>query len=205
MLAVKPLAPFAALDQYFFPVASTLTLYPQETLNLNIEASVVTVVRQGTFKIERIHSEILIAISPSPMIIGLAGLFNTLGEPHQLTAVTQCEVYQLKGEQCRALLDQHQLWQDAFHWVSWLFKVQQIRDGQLIGKSSYSQIRATLQAMSDWDESLRERVGVMNHIQQRTHISRSVIAEVLAALRAGKYIEMNKGKLVSVNRLPLEY
>ncbi|MEJ5074047.1 helix-turn-helix domain-containing protein [Enterobacter ludwigii] len=205
MLAVKPLSAFAVLDQYFFPVASTLTLYPQQTLNLHTEASLVTVVRQGTFKIERTHPEILIAISPSPMIIGLAGVFHAIGEPYQLTALTQCEVYQLKCEQCRALLNQHQLWQDAFHWVSWLFKVQQIRDGELIGKNSYSQIRATLQAMSAWDESLRERVGVMNHIQQRTHISRSVIAEVLAALRAGKYIEMNKGKLVSVNRLPLEY
>ncbi|MCM2953495.1 helix-turn-helix domain-containing protein, partial [Escherichia coli] len=40
---------------------------------------------------------------------------------------------------------------------------------------------------------------------QRTRISRSVVAEVLAALRKGGYIEMNKGKLVAINRLPSEY
>ena len=74
-----------------------------------------------------------------------------------------------------------------------------------MGQSTYKQIRASLQLMANWNESLRAKVGVINYIQQRTHISRSVIAEVLAALRAGNYIEMSKGKLLSVNRLPLEY
>ncbi|HHL7389265.1 helix-turn-helix domain-containing protein, partial [Escherichia coli] len=54
-------------------------------------------------------------------------------------------------------------------------------------------------------EELRSRIGVMNYIHQRTRISRSVVAEVLAALRKGGYIEMNKGKLVAINRLPSEY
>jgi CRP-like cAMP-binding protein len=205
MLAVKPLSAFEALDLHFYPTASSLTLHPQDTLTMNTDASLITVMRQGTFKIERIEGALLVAISPSPLIFGLAGLLDSLGERYQLTALTQCEVYQLKGSQCKALLDKHQLWRDAFHWVSWMNKAQEARDVQLIGKSSYSQIRATLQVMSGWGDSLRAQVGVMNYIQQRTHISRSVIAEVLAALRAGSYIEMNKGKLVSVNRLPLEY
>ncbi len=74
---------------------------------------------------------------------------------------------------------------------------------QLIGHNSYEQIRATLLSMIDWNEELRSRIGVMNYIHQRTR--RSVVAEVLAALRKGGYIEMNKGKLVAINRLPSEY
>ncbi|MNN87625.1 putative DNA-binding transcriptional regulator [compost metagenome] len=81
----------------------------------------------------------------------------------------------------------------------------ELRDLQLIGNNSYDQIRATLISMMKWDELLRSRVGVMNYIHQRTRISRSVVAEVLAALRKGGYIEMNKGKLVNINRLPFEY
>ena len=77
---------------------------------------------------------------------------------------------------------------------------------QLIGHNSYEQIRAKLLlSMIDWNEELRSRIGVMNYIHQRTRISRSVVAEVLAALRKGGYIEMNKGKLVAINRLPSEY
>ena len=65
--------------------------------------------------------------------------------------------------------------------------------------------KSTLLSMIDWNEELRSRIGVMNYIHQRTRISRSVVAEVLAALRKGGYIEMNKGKLVAINRLPSEY
>ena len=71
--------------------------------------------------------------------------------------------------------------------------------------SSYAQIRATLLTMAKWDDALRARIGVMAYIQRRTLISRSVIAEVLAALRQGDYIRMEKGKLVCINRLPLDY
>ena len=40
---------------------------------------------------------------------------------------------------------------------------------------------------------------------EQNQLWRSVVAEVLAALRKGGYIEMNKGKLVAINRLPSEY
>ena len=87
----------------------------------------------------------------------------------------------------------------------WQNRILELRDVQLIGHNSYEQIRATLLSMIDWNEELRSRIGVMNYIHQRTRISRSVVAEVLAALRKGGYIEMNKGKLVAINRLPSEY
>lgn len=76
---------------------------------------------------------------------------------------------------------------------------------KLVGNNSYSQIRSMLMDMAEWDETLRSKIGVMHHIQQSTRISRSVVAEVLAALRQGNYISMNRGKLVSINRLPTEY
>ncbi|EFD5162639.1 TPA: helix-turn-helix domain-containing protein, partial [Escherichia coli] len=98
-----------------------------------------------------------------------------------------------------------QLWRDAFYWLAWQNRILELRDVQLIGHNSYEQIRATLLSMIDWNEELRSRIGVMNYIHQRTRISRSVVAEVLAALRKGGYIEMNKGKLVAINRLPSEY
>lgn len=80
-----------------------------------------------------------------------------------------------------------------------------MRDRQLIGTNHYQQIRSTLLTMIDWSDDIRSRIGVLNYIQQRTRISRSVIAEVLSALRKGEYIEMNKGKLVNITRLPTHY
>ncbi|MFQ3380326.1 helix-turn-helix domain-containing protein, partial [Escherichia coli] len=113
--------------------------------------------------------------------------------------------YHLPAKQTITLIEQNQLWRDAFYWLAWQNRILELRDVQLIGHNSYEQIRATLLSMIDWNEELRSRIGVMNYIHQRTRISRSVVAEVLAALRKGGYIEMNKGKLVAINRLPSEY
>lgn len=205
MFAVKPLSDFSTLDKHLSSAAPANQLSPHTKLSLNRDTPKVTVLREGTIKVERSNEGILISISTAPVILGLAGLLRASTENYELTALTACDFYQLDALQCAALLDQHQLWREAFNWVSWLCRLQEQRDIQLIGKNSYSQIRASLQSMNQWDPALRARVGVMNYIQQRTHISRSVIAEVLAALREGNYIEMDKGKLVSIHRLPLEY
>ncbi|MRS17043.1 transcriptional regulator [Enterobacteriaceae bacterium RIT691] len=205
MFGVKPLSDFAVLDNCFSTAVPTLSFAPRDKLLLNLGSPKVTIIRKGTIKIARSQEELLVSICPAPMIIGLPGVFYPGEENYQITALAAGEFYQLDVQHCADLLTGHQLWREAFNWVSWLFRMLELRDIQLIGKGSYSQIRATLQSMAKWEPTLRARIGVMNYIQQRTHISRSVIAEVLAALRAGKYIEMDKGKLIAVNRLPLEY
>lgn len=205
MLGVKPLSDFAVLDNCFSIAAPPCSFAPHDKLLLNHDSSKVTVFREGAIKIARSQEELLVSICLAPMIIGLPGMFHAGGENYQITALTAGEFYQLDVQDCADLLSRHQLWREAFNWVSWLYRMQELRDIQLIGKGSYSQIRATLQSMAQWEPTLRAKVGVMNYIQQRTHISRSVIAEVLAALREGKYIEMDKGKLIVINRLPMEY
>ncbi len=122
-----------------------------------------------------------------------------------MMAHTPCSGFYLPVSATRQLIQQDHLWQDAFCWVSWINHILGKRDLQLVGNNSYSQIRAMLINMAEWDDSLRSKIGVMNHIQRSTRISRSVVAEVLAALRQGNYINMSRGKLVSINRLPTEY
>ncbi|RWS54004.1 transcriptional regulator [Enterobacter cloacae] len=122
-----------------------------------------------------------------------------------MIAKASCTGFYLPTETTRQLLQQNSLWQDAFGWLSWINYILGKRDMQLVGNNSYHQIRAMLLNMAEWDEALRSKIGVMNHIQQSTRISRSVVAEVLAALRQGNYISMSRGKLVSINRLPTEY
>jgi hypothetical protein len=113
-------------------------------------------------------------------------------------------VFIFHGNHPSTHIQQCALWKEAFSWLSWINYILEKRDKQLVGNNSYHQIRAMLLNMAEWDETLRS-FGVMNHIQQSTRISRSVVAEVLAALRQGNYINMSRGKLVSINRLPTEY
>ena len=151
-----------------------------------------------------VEKKTCLSVLQAPFIMGLAdGLMKT-DIPYKLISEGNCTGYHLPAKQTITLIEQNQLWRDAF--TGWRKnRILELRDVQLIGHNSYEQIRATLLSMIDWNEELRSRIGVMNYIHQRTRISRSVVAEVLAALRKGGYIEMNKGKLVAINRLPSEY
>lgn len=51
-----------------------------------------------------------------------------------------------------------------------------------------------------------ESEGIANFIIRRTNLSRSYVFRVLAELKAGEYITVKKGKLLSIDRkLPLDY
>lgn len=203
----KPLAEFNSLNQCFFPYGINFEL-PENTLLSfsDIKSGDTTLILcQGEISISRKNNDILLGIAQAPFIDGLSA--GIIERPVEYIYTTQsiCTGYYLSSRQVMALLDENQLWREACSWLTWWHRLAEARDNQLIGSSSYDQIRSTLLIMSEWDENLRSRVGVMHYIQRRTGISRSVIAEVLSALRKGDYIEMHKGKLLKINRLPFDY
>ncbi|WP_061708152.1 helix-turn-helix domain-containing protein [Pseudenterobacter timonensis] len=163
------------------------------------------VLQAGVMAIHRQPDELLLGISRAPFILGLtAGMMNSQ-QTYTLIAHTECSGFYLPAATTRYLIHQKQLWREAFCWLSWINGIMEKRDKELVGNNSYNQIRALLIDMANWDETLREKIGVMNHIQRSTRISRSVIAEILAALRQGNYIQMSRGKLIRINRLPSDY
>lgn len=163
------------------------------------------VIQTGIVAIHRRHDDLLLGIVTTPFILGLTAGMMEHQQEYTMVAHSSCSGFYLPAATARQLIQQSHLWHDAFCWLSWINQILEKRDMQLVGNNSYSQIRAMLLDMAEWDETLRSKIGVMNHIQRSTRISRSVVAEVLSALRQGNYISMKRGKLVSINHLPAEY
>ena len=64
-------------------------------------------------------------------------------------------------------------------------------------------MRDHLQEMSQLPEETRMRISILDYIQERTHLSRSSVLNVLSALKNGNYIEFKRGGyLVNLNKLP---
>lgn len=203
----KPISEFSRLEQCLVAHSTPFTLPAMHPVfeDCDKENENAVVLQSGTLSIHRQQDDLLIEIVTAPYIFGLnAGMMGCSTE-YLLVAQSPCTGFWLLASGARHLIQQAGLWSDAFCWLSWHHRVMEIRDKQLVGNNSYSQIRSTLLDMAQWDETLRMRVGVMNYIQRRTRISRSVVAEVLAALRQGNYITMDRGKLVRINHLPAEY
>lgn len=203
----KPLPEFTRLEKCLAPYSTPFHLSGEQTLFSDCydDDHYTLFLQSGTLTIQRQQDDLLVEIITAPFILGLNAGMAGCGSQYTLIAQTPCSGFYLPADATRSYIQQAHLWRDAFCWLSWNHKMMESRDGQLVGNNSYSQIRSTLLVMAEWDETLRSRVGVMNYIQRRTRISRSVVAEVLAALRQGNYINMSRGKLVSINRLPAEY
>lgn len=198
----KPLSELSRLEQCLKVASTPFRSAPQQIiLNDDNDEPSTLVLQTGIIEIYRRADELLIGIATAPFILGLAAGM----QEYRVVAKNPCTGFYLPASTSLQLIQQSSLWKEAFCWLSWIKSILEKRDRQLVGNNSYLQIRAMLLNMAEWDETLRSKIGVMNHIQQSTRISRSVVAEVLAALRQGNYINMSRGKLVSINRLPTEY
>ena len=203
----KPLSEFVTLDKHLSPRGIHFDL-PAGTIIVPEDKKTedyTLVISQGSVSINRNPGNIMFGMSQSPAIFGLVGAIMKIQQDYTITTESDCRGYYLPVQDTLHCLTRYQLWREALYWVTWQHRMLEIRDAQLIGSSNYQQIRSTLLVMAKWNDNLRARVGVMRFIQHRTNISRSVIAEVLSALRKGNYIQMEKGKLVSITRLPYDY
>ncbi|MDT7011120.1 helix-turn-helix domain-containing protein [Enterobacter cancerogenus] len=203
----KPLSELSRLEQCLKVDGTPFKTAKQQRISQNVsgEEPYTFVIQSGIIEIYRQSDELLIGIARAPFIFGLTAGMNDNLKEYIMVTQTPCSGFYLPAVTARQRIQQEYLWREAFCWLSWVNYILAKRDMQLVGNNSYSQIRAMLMEMAEWDETLRSKIGVMNHIQRSTRISRSVVAEILAALRRGNYINMSRGKLVSVNRLPTEY
>ncbi|NUU67711.1 helix-turn-helix domain-containing protein [Enterobacteriaceae bacterium BIT-l23] len=203
----KPIPEFTRLEQCLLASGVVFELSEQRVIYNDCydEEFYTLVLQKGSVAIHRQQDDLLLEIVTAPFIFGLNEGMMESGMKYTLITQSACTGFYLPAQTARNIIQHSHLWREAFCWLSWINRLLEIRDGQLIGSNSYGQIRATLLDMANWDEVLRSQIGVMAYIQRRTRISRSVIADVLAALRKGNYINMKQGKLVSISHLPVEY
>ncbi|EDP8595334.1 transcriptional regulator, partial [Salmonella bongori] len=171
----KPLQEFSILDKYLSKQGARFEFVNDKEIICSSEESNTHtfVILDGVVSLIR-GDKVLIGIVQAPFIFGLADGLAKKESQYKLIAESGCIGYRLASSQTLSIIEQHQLWREAFCWLAWKNQVLELRDRQLIGNNSYDQIRATLITMIEWDEELRSRIGVMNYIHQRTRVSRSV-------------------------------
>ncbi|EOC5256349.1 helix-turn-helix domain-containing protein [Enterobacter asburiae] len=60
-------------------------------------------------------------------------------------------------------------------------------------------------ALMNEDEALSAYINVSDYILEKTRLSRSHVIKILGDLRIGGYIEINRGILIKINKLPEKY
>lgn len=204
---IKPLTQLEAIRSRLVDAGKKFTLPADSELSMYYEKNepLIWFFSEGSIVLHREMDDLLMELVSAPTMIGLANIFHTNKIKYRIITQTDCQGFTVPAHLAFDIIEKNKLWQHVCHWTTYLLRSLEHRDACFTGATTYTQIRATLIIMDSWNPDLRARTGVINFVQKRTNISRSVIAEVLSALRKGNYIEMDKGKLISVNRLPSSY
>lgn len=114
-------------------------------------------------------------------------------------------IYKIDSQRAFEVIDSNHCWRSVVYILSYQLGFMTNRQCHLLNKSSYILIKTLLLEMSQEPEKILKNVSVEKYISERCHLGRSVIMKILSDLRKGGYIEINRGKLVKVIKLPERY
>ena len=157
---------------------------------------------EGELSILRASDGLLIVTFYEPHLFGIAEMIQPV-RGHLLRAETESTILSINAKMAMDIFRQHQVWEDVTALLSYHMAYLFYRDALLMQQSTYSVIRNHLQEMGQLPEETRMRMSILEYIQERTHLSRSSILNVLSALKSGNYIEFKRGGyLTEINHLP---
>lgn len=153
----------------------------------------------GTVEIHRNSDNLLIATVAAKNIVGLA-----LHDAYIVTKMTS-RIAILKQEEAHRIIENKGLWETLSRHMMELNNKLYAHSCQLCAPTVYEVICKQLMALSNEPESIRLNIAAERYIREKMHVSRSSIMKILANLKAGGYIEIEDGRLLSIRRLPAKY
>jgi len=137
-------------------------------------------------------------------MVGIANLQKLQQDGYLKTLVT-CDIAILKMSTVHDVITTNQLWElVAKHMMDIAGKLF-VHSKQLTAPSAYDIIRIQLNELFHEVPAIRNNITAEKYIRDKTHLSRSGVMRILAGLREGGYIEMHRGKLINIVKLPEKY
>lgn len=141
-----------------------------------------------------------LGIVVSPAIIGL-GQLDPAGALAQYESIAPCMVDSVSVDDFIQVIETNRLWPDLINIMISMINLLAARSAMSGLQSAYEIIRSNLLYMESEDAcALKERYTVVKYMQTFSRLSRSIILKILSELKAGGFIEMEKGKLIRICR-----
>lgn len=206
--------PYAAIDAIFSalrPFGQPFVLQAGEEMQLNLECgNRIVLLEDGVFSYCRSDDRMLVTSEFAPSLMGLTDSYGiTYDVParpeHFLVAETLTRGCAVSLADFVRIVGECDLWHDVARFLAYRLMVMSVRDRELVGVDSYLKVRTLLIEIWSYSEEYRRSINVLNFIQRRTGISRSRTLKLLSELKKGGYINIDNGRLLSVQKLPVAY
>ncbi|TNV14033.1 Crp/Fnr family transcriptional regulator [Buttiauxella sp. B2] len=206
MTIPPPTRPEAAIERLIAvlePHGTPMEVVPRKRINWGYKHSPqFYIFKKGELSVLRTTDGLVIATVYDQNVFGIAESIQPL-RSHILRAETECTILRLDASLAHELITQHDMWKDIAIILAYYTTRLFYRDSVVVQQRTYSIIRGHLVELILLPEDLRLRTSILDYIQERTHLSRSSILNVMFALKNGGYIEIKRGGyLLNVINLP---
>ena len=162
------------------------------------------VVLEGGFEIRRTDGLVLVR-GGGPYVLGLGEALYGRGR-HTIYCTTALNIVSLSKEEAFEIVDKESLWSHVANLLAWQLQLVVARDEELTSVDAYTMIRAKLSELYMLKTQFGLSFNIVDFIQQRTNLSRSIIHQVISELKRGEYITIVRGRLVDMkSSLPQKY
>lgn len=200
---IRPEQSIQRLTALLQPIAEKMKVVPRKRMTwTHKNQPQLFLFLEGELSILRASDGLLIVTVYDPHLFGIAEMIQPV-RGHLLRAESESTILRVDAQTAMQLFRDEGVWEDVASVLSYHTAYLFYRDALVVQQRTYSVIRNHLQEMILLPEETRMKISILDYIQERTHLSRSSVLNVLSALKNGHYIEFKRGGyLMSVSSLP---
>ncbi|MEI9481031.1 helix-turn-helix domain-containing protein [Enterobacter cancerogenus] len=204
VLELKPYRHIETLIKHVLPAAQRMVLARGEVVQYyDKEIRQCFLLLQGGVALHRRGDGIVLNSESAPFILGVSSQFSS--EHLYVRANETSEIARVPLEVFNNLVAREDLWEHFSKLLIYTASRVYEHCAQISQMSAYDIIRFQLVELMQEPEAIRLNTTAAAYIKSRTYLSRSGIMRILAELRTGKYITMERGILLEVHHLPRKY
>ena len=200
---IRPEQSIQRLTALLQPIAEKMKVVPRKRMTwTHKNQPQLFLFLEGELSILRAADGLLIVTVYDPHLFGIAEMIQPV-RGHLLRAESESTILRVDAQTAMQMFRDEGVWEDVASVLSYHTAYLFYRDALVVQQRTYSVIRNHLQEMILLPEETRMKISILDYIQERTHLSRSSVLNVLSALKNGHYIEFKRGGyLMSVSSLP---
>ena len=203
-LELKPFRYIEALIKHVLPAAERVVIGRGDVVHYyKDDIRQCFLLLQGSVALHRRGDGIVLNSESAPFILGVSSQFSS--EHLYVRALETSEIARVPLDCFNHIVAQLDLWEHFSKLLIYTASRVYEHCAQISQMSAYDIIRFQLVELMQEPDAIRQKITAAAYIKSRTYLSRSGIMRILAELRTGKYITMERGILLDINHLPRKY
>ncbi len=203
-LELKPFRHIEALIKHVLPAAERVVIGRGDVVHYyKDDIRQCFLLLQGSVALHRRGDGIVLNSESAPFILGVSSQFSS--EHLYVRALETSEIARVPLDYFNHIVAQLDLWEHFSKLLIYTASRVYEHCAQISQMSAYDIIRFQLVELMQEPDAIRQKITAAAYIKSRTYLSRSGIMRILAELRTGKYITMERGILLDINHLPRKY